>query len=169
MNADHNPHTGFIWSACSQSAAVAKLLGTDTLEVTGVLISTVKSVNDYIPEALEDVDDMIESWYPDDVGDDEDEQYVSGEPMIDAFVRALSCCLCSERTVERSDPSYLDFKDVVVRILGRTSFSEPQRPNHDAVRDLIINVCLGRTFAHLHDGHFGITPPATEEGKTTNP
>lgn len=138
------PFTG---SAAGDSAACAHSPSRESLYVSGKDCATITTVSDTASGSLEDITSTIYSWAPKDI---ESQSYLSGEPLLDAFLCILKLGKVKERIPTNKDPPMRELKDMFLQGRGHTLF-KPEEIG-------------GLSFATSSKGYIGLVPAQTRPG-----
>lgn len=154
--------------ASGHSAAVAKLVGTEILEVTGVLCSIVEETNNFVPNVkLDNATEVIEKWRLGDAEILDKIPYGSSETLLDAFCGVLSCNRYEQSLRSNHWPASTDWKEMVRQVLGRSKSSlhpVKVKSTQPLVLRIISENVMGRKFFKMLDGHIGLGPASAEPG-----
>jgi hypothetical protein len=153
-------------SSSGYSAADAKFIPPDILEVTGVLCSEIESVC-----PLEDVDFIsvirkLHKWDQSLFQEMDSRPYIAGGSMAEALCRILSKEQVRDRLPWVKTLSIADWISTLKTVLG--DFTNTDSENGHNIPFTIGKICyeavLGRDFIRLKDGHIGTAPKGCKAG-----
>ena len=149
--------TGLAYASGFSSAHIS-YEQSDTLEALGLPVSTVSMVSQSSIESMSDLFGAFQNIEPKRF---QNEKYVTGEPLLDAFAFTLSLCFLKERFPqdERTGLSLSEFK----RIL--TSLSQSTEKAAETNHPYILPKVQGRKFLSTKEGYMGFGPDCALPGK----
>lgn len=156
---------GAFCCASGISSAVLEYTAPRVLQVAGVQAARVHTVTQRATAHLPDRDvlDAIRSWEPPGLQED---SYVSGGLLIDAYCTTLRAGYLSERWSGLSAPSLESWKELYLSQVSSTTTKHGDNDyGSDGDIDWMLRIVRGRTLMRTEEGHIGIGPSEAEPGK----